>query len=65
MGHYTIIDLCWGRYGVLLNIKRHIDQRSAEFNMISLLFNNNTSMSTETIVFFTNVGYAFPAILDH
>ena len=50
---------------MLLNTKRHIDQRSAEFNMISLLFKNNTSMSTETIVFFTNVGYAFPAILDH
>ena len=37
---------------MLLNIKRHIDQRSAEFNMISLLFNNNTAISTETIVFF-------------
>ena len=37
---------------MLLNIKRHIDQRSAEFNMISLLFNNDTSMSAETIVLF-------------
>ena len=31
---YTIIDLCWGRHGVLLNSKRHIDRRGAEVNMI-------------------------------
>ena len=33
-GQYTIIDLCWGRHGVLLNSKRHIDRREAEVNMI-------------------------------
>ena len=32
--YYTIIDLCWGRHGVLLNSKRHIDRRGAEVNMI-------------------------------
>ena len=26
-GVSTIIDLCWGRHGVLLNSKRHIDRR--------------------------------------
>ena len=31
---YTIIDLCWGRHGVLLNNKRHIDRRGAEVDMI-------------------------------
>ena len=31
---YTIIDLCRGRHGVLLNSKRHIDGRGAEVNMI-------------------------------
>ena len=31
---YTIIDLCCGRHGVLLNSKRHIDRRGAEVNMI-------------------------------
>ena len=34
MQYYTIIDLCWDRHGVLLNSKRHIDQRGAEVNMI-------------------------------
>ena len=32
--YYTIIDLCWGGLGVLLNSKRHIDRRGGEFNMI-------------------------------
>ena len=32
--YYTINDLCWGRHGVLLNSKRHIDRRGAEVNMI-------------------------------
>ena len=32
--YYTTIDLCWGGHGVLLNSKRHIDQRGAEVNMI-------------------------------
>ena len=27
MIYYTIIDLCGGEYGVLLNIKRHSDRR--------------------------------------
>ena len=30
----TIVDLCFGRHGVLLNSKRHIDRRGAEVNMI-------------------------------
>ena len=34
MCYYTIIDLCRGRHGVLLNSKRHIDRRGAEVNMI-------------------------------
>ena len=32
--YYTTIDLCLGGHGVLLNSKRHIDQRGAEVNMI-------------------------------
>ena len=32
--NYTIIDLCRGGHGVLLNSKRHIDQRGADVNMI-------------------------------
>ena len=34
--HYTIIDLCWGVHGVLLNSYCHIDRRGAEVNMIKL-----------------------------
>ena len=34
IGYYTIIDWCWGRHGVLLNSKHHIDRRGAEVNMI-------------------------------
>ena len=34
LNHYTIIDLCRGRHGQLLNSKRHIDQRGVEVNMI-------------------------------
>ena len=34
MIHYTIIDLCLGGHGVLLNSKRHIDRHRAEVNMI-------------------------------
>ena len=32
--YYTIIDLCLGGHGVLLNSKLHIDRRGAEVNMI-------------------------------
>ena len=32
--YYIIIDLCWGRHGVLLNSKHYIDRRGAEVNMI-------------------------------
>ena len=32
--YYTIIDLCFGRHGVILNSKRHIERRGAEVNMI-------------------------------
>ena len=34
--HFTIIDLCRGGHGVLLNSgpKRHIDRRGGEVNMI-------------------------------
>ena len=45
--YYTIIDLCWGRHGVLLNGKRHIDRRGAEVNMIKFTVQKH-SMSTKT-----------------
>ena len=45
--YYTIIDLCWGRHGVLLNSKRHIDRRGAEVNMIKSTVQLHY-MSTET-----------------
>ena len=32
--HYTTFDLCRGGHGVLLNSKRHTDQRVAEISMI-------------------------------
>ena len=32
--YYTIIDLCWGGHGVLLNSKPHIDWRGEEVNVI-------------------------------
>ena len=44
---YTIIDLCWGRHGVLLNSKRHIDRRGAEVNMVKFTVQKH-SMSSET-----------------
>ena len=45
-GNYydAIIDLCYGRHGVLLNCKLHIDQCKAEVNMIKCTSPlNNTS----------------------
>ena len=38
--YYTIIDLCWGWHGVLLNSKRNVDWRGAEAIWLSLLFNS-------------------------
>ena len=30
MGHYTIIDICWGGHELLLNSKLHTDRREAD-----------------------------------
>ena len=45
--YYTIIDLCSGRHGVLVNSKHHIDRPGAEVNMINFTVQLH-SMSTET-----------------
>ena len=72
MKYYTIIDLCWGRHGVFLNSKRHIDRRGAEVNMVKftvLLFNNTPCLpkhkSTIVLLYNKFILCIFPAILDH
>ena len=63
MKKYTIIDLCWGGHGFLLNSQRHI-QTDAERRSIWLrLLFTNTSCLQQLFYYILNVCYTFHAIL--